>query len=178
MLLRDSAAKFILQAYNSFEHQSKFMATWDDLAASDQLDIRITQSRIIEHGFLILDQYGLRADPELARVLDLWDTAERLKAERETKAETLRQGARRNPEQELQAAREQLRSVLENRLETQQKILAAVRHRIADYYQYKPDSVPFELFQNADDAYVELSQRLSDKPPWRKLSHLTILSAP
>ena len=84
MLLRDSSAKFIVQAYNSFEHQTKFMATWDDLAASDQLDIRITQSRIIEHGFLILDQYGLRADPELARVLDLWDTAERLKAERET----------------------------------------------------------------------------------------------
>src|SRR5262249_35438429 len=60
------------------------------------------------------------------------------------------------PGRELQAAREQLRDLLENRQETQRHILAAIRHRIADYYQYKPDSVPFELFQNAEDAYAEL----------------------
>ncbi len=157
-LLRESAAKFIAEAYNSYEQQTKFATAWEELAASDQLDIRIAQSRIIKHGFLILDQYGLRSDPELARILDLWDTADRLEVERETKAEGPRQGPRRNPEQELQTARGQLRQVLENRPETQQQILAAVRHRIADYYQYNPDSIPFELFQNADDAYVELAR--------------------
>jgi hypothetical protein len=83
LLLRDSAVKFIAEVYNSFEYQTKFATTWDELSASDQLDIRVTQSRIIEHGFLILDQYGLRSDPELARVLERWDTAERLKAERD-----------------------------------------------------------------------------------------------
>jgi hypothetical protein len=90
LLLRDSAIKFIAEAYNSFEQQTKFSATWDELSASDQLDIRVTQSRIIEHGFLILDQYGLRSDPELARVLERWDTAERLKAERETQGDSTR----------------------------------------------------------------------------------------
>lgn len=156
LLLRDSAIKFIAEAYNSFEQQTKLSATWDELSASDQLDIRVTQSRIIEHGFLILDQYGLRSDPELARVLERWDTAERLKAERETQGDSTRRSSGRNPERELQAAREQLRDLLENRQETQHHILAAIRHRIADYYQYKPDSIPFELFQNADDAYAEL----------------------
>jgi hypothetical protein len=157
LLLRDSAVKFIAEAYNSFEHQTRgFSITWDELSASDQLDIRVTQSRIIEHGFLILDQYGLRSDPELARVLERWDTAERLKAERETQADGPRRSTGRNPERELQGAREQLRDLLENRQETQRHILAAIRRRIADYYQYKPDSIPFELFQNADDAYAEL----------------------
>jgi hypothetical protein len=156
LLLRDSAVKFIAEAYNSFEQQTRFSITWDELSASDQLDIRVTQSRIIEHGFLILDQYGLRSDPELARVLERWDTAERLKAERETQADGPRRSSGRSPERELQAAREQLREFLENREETQRHILAAIRHRIADYYQYKPDSIPFELFQNADDAYAEL----------------------
>jgi hypothetical protein len=156
LLLRDSAVKFIAETYNSFEPQTKFAVTWDELSASDQLDIRVTQSRIIEHGFLILDQYGLRIDPELARVLERWDTAERLKAERETQGDGARRGSGRNPDRELQAAREQLRDLLENHQETQRHILSAIRHRIADYYQYKPDSIPFELFQNADDAYAEL----------------------
>lgn len=159
-LLRDSAVKFIGEAYNSYEQQTHFAATWDELAESDQLDIRITQSRIIEHGFLILDQYGLRSDPHLSSVLDQWDSAERLKAERETQAESAKRHSHRNPERELQSARTELRALLESaeHREMQQRILDAVRHRIANYYQYKSDSIPFELFQNADDAYAELTQ--------------------
>ena len=39
---------------------------------------------------------------------------------------------------------------------TQHSLLVAVRRKIEDHYQYKPQSVPFEIFQNADDAVVEL----------------------
>ena len=164
-LLRDSAAKFIGEAYNSWESQTRFAATWDELAASDQLDIRITQSRIIKHGFLILDQYGLRTDPELARVLDCWDAAERLTDERETQACVNQRGASRDPDREMNNARAELRQVFEEppTTQTQQHVLNAVQHRIADYYQYKPSSIPFELFQNADDAYAELN-RFSSGP--------------
>ena len=159
-LLRDSAVEFIGKAYNSYKHQTCFAATWNELTESDQLDIRITQSRIIKHGFLILDQYRLRSDPHLLRVLDQWDTADRLEADRETQGVASGRHSQRNPDRELQMARVELRKLLESaeHHETQQRILEAVRHLIADSYQYKPDSVPFELFQNADDAYAELSQ--------------------
>ena len=159
-LLRDSAVKFIKKAYNGLEYQTRFAATWNELAESDQLDITITQHRIIRNGFMILDQYGLRSDPDVSKVLDQWDAAERLKAERETQGEGSSRHSQKNPDRELQMALAELRKLLESaeHRETQQRILEAVRHRIADYYQYKPDSVPFELFQNADDAYAELRE--------------------
>jgi hypothetical protein len=159
-LLRDSAAKFIREAYNSLENQTRFLATWDDLASSDQLDIRIAQSRIIEHGFLLLAQYGLRSDPVLARVLQRWDLAERLKLERESQTRETQSRQSRNPDREMAEARAELRRLLEEppTTQTQSQILAAVKQRISDHYQYKPSSIPFELFQNADDAYAELRQ--------------------
>ena len=163
-LLRTTARKFIALTYNRIDKGMSFPKTfdtaWEELAQSDQLDIRITQLRIIEHGFLILDQYGLRSDPHVSRVLDQWDAAERLKAERETQGVASGRHSQRNPERELQMARAELRQLLESaeHCETQQRILEAVRYRIHDYYQYKLHSIPFELFQNADDAYAELNQ--------------------
>lgn len=158
-LLMDSAIRFIGEAYNSREQQTSFRRTWEkDLAESDQLDISITQSRIIEHGFLILDQYGLRSTPELAEVLKQWDAADRLKAEQNAQSDAPPRAPRRNPDVELEQARRTLRQLLEQNQEAQRNILAAVRQRIADYYQYETDSIPFELFQNADDAYVELER--------------------
>jgi hypothetical protein len=158
-LLRNSATKFIGEAYNCWESQTQFAATWDELAASDQLDIRITQSRIIEHGFLILAQYGLRSDPKLARVLARWDAADRLKAERDTQACVNQGTASRDPDQEMDNVRADLRRLFDEPpiTQTQQLVLNAVKHRLADYYQYNPSSIPFELFQNADDAYAELN---------------------
>ena len=156
-LLMDSAIRFIGEAYNSIDQQTHFRRTWEkDLAESDQLDISVTQSRIIEHGFLILDQYGLRNDPQLAEVLKKWDSADRLKAEQNSQVDAPPRAQRRNPDLELEQARRALRQLLEQNQEAQQNILAAVRQRITDYYQYEKDSIPFELFQNADDAYVEL----------------------
>jgi hypothetical protein len=156
-LLRDSAIKFIGEAYSCFENQTRIPATWDELGASDQLDIRITQTRIIEHGFLILDQYGLRRDPELARVLYLWDAADRLKREREAQNDGCRRSTSRDPERELDNARLELRRLFEAPpvTQTQRNVLIEVQHRIRDYYQYQNFSIPFELFQNADDAYAE-----------------------
>lgn len=165
-LLRDSAAKFIAEAYNNRESQTRFATTWDELSASDQLDIRITQSRIIESGFLILDLYGLRSDPDLARVLDCWDAAVRLKHERETQSPNAQRHLARDPDREMQDARQELRRLFEQppTTPTQANILAAVQHRIADHNQYKLSSIPFELFQNADDAYAELHHYFSGSP--------------
>ena len=156
-LLRDSAIRFLSEAYDHDDRQGRFAATWDELAESDQLDITITQARIVEHGFLILDQYGLRTDPVLAEVLDKWDRAERLKAERETLTISSRRVSSRNPDTELRAARDELKRLLEGNLNTHHQVLHAVRCRVADHFQYTPDSIPFELFQNADDAYAQLT---------------------
>ncbi|MCM2372089.1 sacsin N-terminal ATP-binding-like domain-containing protein [Aporhodopirellula aestuarii] len=160
-LLKDSAVKFIVNAYNSYEHQTSFGTAWDELSESDQLDISIAQERIIEHGFLILDQLGLRSDPQVSAILDSWDAADRLLAEQRSGAEGRSRDGRRNPDVELREAKNALREVLENNQDVQTRILEAIKQRVAEYYQYTEAAVPFEIFQNADDAAIELVQNWS-----------------
>ena len=157
-LLRDSAVKFIGSAYNSYEYQTTFAAAWDELSDSDQLDISIAQERVVENGFLILDQLGLRSDTRIAAVLDKWDAAQRLLAEQRSGTVARSATRSRNADTEIREAKSQLRSLLEDNREVQSRILEAIRGRIAEYYQYTKASIPFEIFQNADDASVELSE--------------------
>jgi hypothetical protein len=56
----------------------------------------------------------------------------------------------------IAAAKGKLAAVIQHDSSTQQTLLDAMRRRI-DEQEYKPDRVPFELFQNADDAFVENS---------------------
>ncbi|MDB4671563.1 hypothetical protein OAF34_05450 [Pirellulaceae bacterium] len=154
-LLKDSAVQFIGNAYNAVEKQTSFASAWDELSESDQLDISIAQERIIEHGFLILDQLGLRSDPHVAAILDKWDAADRLLAEQRSGAESRPGVKRRHPDVELREAKNDLRDVLENNLDVQYRILEAIKLRVAEYYQYTKAAVPFEIFQNADDAAIE-----------------------
>lgn len=157
-LLRDSAVRFIGAAYNSYEHQTRFASAWDELSESDQLDIRIAQSRVVENGLLILDQLGLRSSPRIAAAIDRWDAAQRLDAEQRLGPAAGQRVSSRSATRELEQAKADLRSILEDRdeVETHQRILEAVRSRVGQHFQYEPGSVPFELFQNADDSSVEL----------------------
>ncbi len=154
--LRDSAVKFIGEAYNSYESQTTFAAAWDELSESDQLDISIAQERVVENGFLILDQLGLRSDARVAAVLDKWDAAQRLLAEQRAGSASRHGSRSRNADAEMREAKSQLRLLLEDDCEVQDRVLEAIRARIGEYYQYTKESLPFEIFQNADDASVEM----------------------
>ena len=160
-LLRDSAVKFIANAYNSYEYQTSFGTAWDELSESDQLDISIAQERVVENGFLILDQLGLRSDPQIATVLDKWDAAQRLQAEQRSGAVARSATGSRDADAEMREAKSQLRLLLEDNRDVQSRILEAIRERVAEYYQYTKAAVPFEIFQNADDASVELLEHFS-----------------
>lgn len=163
-LLHDSALHLLKELYDGVDPK-RFDVTWDDLSQSDQLDIRVTQLRIVDLGFVILDQYGLRKEPHLRRVLDAWDSAHCLKVEREDAPQATASRHGRNAEMELQNSRQELKRLFEEDESTQSGVLQAVRQRIADYYQYKTDSIPFELFQNADDAYEQLGDSSPGSAP-------------
>ncbi|MDA1231394.1 MAG: hypothetical protein O2856_11520, partial [Planctomycetota bacterium] len=155
-LLRDSAVKFIGEAYNSWESQTRFAATWDELAASDQLDIRIAQSLILDSAFEKLIAYGLRCDPTLCPLLDEWRGAKKRQVEHELGGASIRPGSSERASNTLQAVSTRLVALLELDAAVQTSVLNAVRSQVHNRYQYQPSSIPFELFQNADDAYGEL----------------------
>lgn len=160
-LLRDSCVRLIGAAYNQFENQTHFSDAWDDLSNSDQLDISIAQARIISNAFLILEQYGLKSDTKLGPVIREWDAADKLVAEQQV-GHAVGSGVR-DANKERDVAKAKLRDLLETDTDTQLRIAAAVRQRIEKHYQYTVASIPFEIFQNADDTCSQLVAHFDDQ---------------
>ena len=51
-----------------------------------------------------------------------------------------------------------MQNLIQSDESAQHSLLTAVRRKVEDHYQYEQQSVPFEIFQNADDAVVELRE--------------------
>ena len=95
---------------------------------------------------------GLRQRKPLASMLKEWHEANRELAQLE--AGDKGKDRRDSAERRNRSARDKVRQLLESDSETQRLCLEAVREKIGTN-QYKLDSIPFELFQNADDAVAE-----------------------
>lgn len=125
---------------------------WKELGQSEQLDLLTTQTLIMEHTAIYLPMLGLRHDGEIKQVLNDWREAryDRVEAYKHDNVEQLNRAT-----SEIQRLQDELRNLIENREEIRTEILSAIRHRISEHYGYSINSIPFEIFQNADDAVVE-----------------------
>ncbi|MBW2037364.1 MAG: hypothetical protein JRI41_07785 [Deltaproteobacteria bacterium] len=134
---------------------------WQEIGEGEQLDIRIAQLLVMKHIPYYLRQLGTHHNERLMGALNLWNDARYRVAE-----------FSQNPEQRLEFEKKELKALekiqdfLINDREVQETVLEAVRSKIRDF-QYSPTSILFELFQNADDAAVELAEIISypDEPP-------------
>ena len=162
-MLRNTAVKFLRAAYGPFDEQA-FDLTWQEFGESDQLDIRIAQSLILDSTFEKLISYGLRSNRKLGPILDHWRTAKKQEAERASARDTSVRQIRTQSLGSIAEATSKLRALLDSDKEVQIAVLGAVRRQISDRYQYELESIPFELFQNADDAYDELFQYFEQSP--------------
>lgn len=131
------------------EHLSDVLA---ELARTDQVDLQVVQETLLDHCLFYLQQLKAGQVRGLDDLRDEWDQAS--------------YGIRGNKDDP--AWRQSFRARLRQRLETNpslhDEVLEAMRQRLAADYQYSPDSVPFELFQNSDDAAVELVDMAADTP--------------
>ena len=128
---------------------------FDDLAQSEQLDIKIAQNLLLDSAFFYVQQLEMhKVDDDLSTTLQKWDEARRLRTEAEhARDPDMVNGAVR----ELQQEQQMLQNLIQSDEATQHSLLTAVRRKMRQY-QYTPQSVPFELFQNADDALEERSE--------------------
>ena len=128
-----------------------FDEVWDELARSEQLDLQMAQLHVLSGLPNTLMGLGLRHREPLATVLRNWHDANResvqLKANDDQR--------RRQAEERKRKSCDSLKQLLETSAEAQNQCLEAVREKIGTS-QYTPDSIPFELFQNADDAVAQL----------------------
>lgn len=123
---------------------------WAELDKYDQLDINVAQTLILKHLPSLFRQLGgVHRHVSLRDEFKKWEEAQRSAVEfRED------EGERKNYEaKEAEHLQEIQRRVLSDGT-VQEALLAAVRAKMKEF-QYTPERIPFELFQNADDAVVE-----------------------
>ena len=160
-LIKTSARLLLEKVYK--REVSDLDEVFDDLAKSEQLDIQIAQNLLLGSVFFYVQQLDMRKeDSKLSETLKLWDEARRRKTEAELNNDTKAEQAETVA---LQGEQEELKNLLQNDPTTQESLLTAVRRKIGGHYQYTPQSIPFELFQNADDAVVEWFEMHDNPPP-------------
>jgi hypothetical protein len=149
-------------SHNYAQKPANFSAFWEDLLASEQLDIEVAQQWILDSIPHYLPMLGLRSDPDLGPLIKAWEELDLRKIETEHGLR-IRGGQQPAPTDVL-TERERIHRQLSAILiadgvvqrDIQSRVLTAMRRKIHDEYQYRIESVLFELFQNADDAVAEL----------------------
>ncbi|MBU1737086.1 MAG: hypothetical protein KKG35_03020 [Proteobacteria bacterium] len=148
-VLKASAEYLLKKAFNQRDYDLGRL--WEELDRSEQLDIRIAQQLVLNHIPFYLRQMGWHKHPILQNLLNQWDDACRNKEEYyETKDK------RDIYDGEIRDVLKKIQELLKTDEDVQAAVLNAVRTKIVDF-QYSTASIPFELFQNADDAVVELA---------------------
>lgn len=167
-LLRRSAEHILRTCCD--QREADLGGLWDKLSSSDQLEVDVARAMLLEHLPFYLRQLGAHHySDRLREVLDDYDRAwERLKEMESSKNPSAPD--RERLDNEVRAQRQRIRDVLTTDSTAPTATLKAIRRKLRDY-QYDEDSVPFELFQNADDALVELTHALGMRPSDHVLPH-------
>jgi hypothetical protein len=148
-LLRATAERLYEALYN--QKRPDFEALWQELDRSDQLEVAVARRLVLDHLPLYLRQLRLSA-PTLSQRLTDCDRARGQVAEAETGGQDA-EPARR----ELRKTLEAIARELDRDADARMAVLAGVKAKLKDF-EYDPSSIPFELFQNADDAVMELGR--------------------
>lgn len=148
-MLRDTAERLYVDLYN--QKRPDFEPLWRELDRSDQLEIGVARRLILDHIEVYLKPLST-GNAELKRALAVCHEERRRIAQADDDGRDAGP-ARRHYAQAL----ENLVGVIEERDGIDKAVLAGVRDKLGQF-QYDSGSIPFELFQNADDALVEANQ--------------------
>lgn len=131
---------------------------WKDISTSKQLDVEVTRKHILEDLRHTLDTLGIKnRNGVLKQKLNrLEELRYQLTAEkRQNSHDSI---ARQSIKQkEISRTKSEIENLVTNNPNVSHHVLQSIRDKIGHgQYGYDVNSVPFELFQNADDALTEL----------------------
>lgn len=150
-LLQRTAEHLLIHVFN--QPHANLAALWASFAEADQITLSVARELILEGLQNSLQQLPrVRRHPTIEAALSKVEKARRDRASARQRG---REGSM--AEDAYRSAVKELVGVVTNDGDVQKVILEGIRERIADN-QYEISSIPFELFQNADDAVVEYQQ--------------------
>lgn len=160
-LLKKEIQKLIRKLYEV--SLQNFEATWNNLIRSKQLDIQVARNFVLKGAPYVLRELGVHKNSNiLNQLLQNWKSKEREQSELEVGGEPTQ-----SIDQELREIIRCISNLFEEKSPEgehfRQFSLQAVRKKMSDYGYY-PTSIPFELFQNADDVVIEMERIEPDKP--------------
>ncbi|MBT4131845.1 MAG: hypothetical protein HOE44_14135 [Candidatus Marinimicrobia bacterium] len=145
--LQESTTYLLKEVFN--QRHPGLDALWSELDKSDQVDIELARALILQNIPFYLKQLGAHKHSSLSEGISRYRDDERREKEFSGKPD----------EQKYKTAKERalvdLQRVIESDEAAQKAILESVRRKVLDF-QYQPESIPFELFQNADDSLQDL----------------------
>lgn len=153
IILCTTAEQILKFAYN--QSNCNLQGLWAELNQSEQLEIDIVRYMLLDQLDLYLRQLGVNNSLVFKKTIGLLNIAKSRLAEAKHKKTNLKE-----IEQEFTQKQQQLGDLLISDKNAQNCVLMKMRSKLEDY-QYQPDSVLFELFQNADDAVIELGRNES-----------------
>ncbi|MCI0540906.1 MAG: hypothetical protein L0Z50_37370, partial [Verrucomicrobiales bacterium] len=131
---------------------------FDQLSKASQVEVQVAQSLVIEGAVGLLRQIGGHVHTGIKEALAAWDEARR----EEATADSLGiRDQQKRAEEKRRDAKRRIRDLLEKDDDVHHALRGEVRKKLRDHYRYDASSVPFELWQNADDALLELEQLTS-----------------
>lgn len=169
-LLRASTFAILAHVYYQTAYRqhgpSRLDEFWKDLEDSHLVDLRTAQEVVLHHLLSSAKLLKIGPAPALRELIRLEEAGVRGSIEGEKIPDERRRArALADAEEKRRKARTRLEQLLQGGdPSTATALLEAVRHRIGNESQYTPSSVPFELFQNADDAAVERDELGSGTP--------------
>ncbi len=131
---------------------ANFGQVWDRLARSEQLDLEVAQQILLDGVVHLLLTLELPHQSPLLAPLKCWHDTNRTLAQVPATDTTRHNEVNRRKQAELR----EIQRLVEQNADAQGHCLAAVQTKLRRF-EYLPESIPFELFQNADDAAVELA---------------------
>lgn len=127
---------------------------WSNLSETGQRNIITAQLYLLNAGDFYIKQLGSDHHSLIRTNLKQWERARQYKVDSELLPNQKESLLRKSEESEREA-RDELRDLLISNNEVHEVFVKAFREKMRNY-QYDISSIPFELFQNADDAYQEL----------------------
>lgn len=148
-----NTAKKLVDRFGASQDKNKVPELFEEMKATEQFDLQTTKSVILKGLPFILYQMNLSRDSVLKKFLREWDQNNKYK----TQAEEDGKKDLTQYDRKFQELHDELRDLFENYESVREETLSAIRRRISTAeYGYDVSSIPFELFQNADDAAAEL----------------------
>ena len=151
IILQRTAEDLLGQLYN--QPHANLSGLWGLFENADQVTLDVARGMILDGLPQSLRQLGSASkNKKISTVLSEMDRARHDLASAKNARRSIS-----GPQDNIDEVLLKLAGLVENDEEVQAALLFGIRERVA-HNQYEVDSIPFEIFQNADDAVSELQQ--------------------